>query len=228
MSETIEIQRPEGAAQQLMLLQHGLGSTPQALLPLGQRLAQDFPHALVISVQAPQASDLGEGYQWFSVRGMTDESRPARVAEAMPAFMAMVHDWQRQSGVGPEATALIGFSQGAIMSLEATQRPELLVGRVVALSGRFATLPRAPHPHTTVHLVHGKSDSVIHYGYTVTGAERLIRLGADVTADVLPFLGHEINDLVVETLMKRLLGHVPQRYWKDLHRAAGGGDPPVS
>ncbi len=225
MSETIVVQRPTGPVKQLMLLLHGVGATPQGLVPLGQRLAQEFPSALVVSVQAPHASDLGQGYQWFSVRGITEEDRPARVAEAMPAFVAMVHDWQRQSGVGPEATALVGFSQGAIMSLESTQRPELLAGRVVALSGRFAALPQAPHPHTTLHLVHGKNDAVIHYGYTVTGAEHLIGLGADVTADVIPFLGHEINEGVVDTVMERLLGHLPKRHWEDVQRAAEAGEP---
>ncbi|MDZ7921361.1 esterase [Rhodoferax sp.] len=227
MSESIVVQRPEGAPKQLMLLLHGVGATPQGLVPLGQRLAHEFPGALIVSVRAPHASDLGQGYQWFSVRGITEEDRPARVAEAMPAFVAMVHDWQRQSGVGPEATALIGFSQGAIMSLEATQRPELLAGRVVALSGRFAALPQAPHPHTTIHMLHGKNDAVIHYGYTVTGAEHLISLGADVTADVIPFLGHEINEGVVDTVMERLLGHLPKRHWEDVQRAAEAGEAPA-
>ncbi len=224
MSETIVVQRPSGPAKQLMLLLHGVGATPQGLVPLGQRLAHEFPQAMVVSLQAPHASDLGQGYQWFSVRGITEEDRPARVAEAMPAFVVMVQDWQHQSGVGPEATALIGFSQGAIMSLEATQRPELLAGRVVALSGRFAALPQAPHPHTTLHLVHGKNDAIIHYGYTVTGAEHLISLGADVTADVIPFLGHEINEGVVDTVMERLLGHLPKRHWEEVQRAAEAGE----
>lgn len=225
MSDAIVIQRPTGVAKQLMLLQHGVGATPQGLVPLGERLAQAFPDALMVSVQAPHPSDLGQGYQWFSVRGITEEDRPARVAEAMHAFVAMVRDWQRQSGVGPEATALIGFSQGAIMSLEATQLSEHLAGRVVALSGRFAALPQAPHPHTTIHMVHGKNDAVIHYGYTVTGAEHLISVGADVTADVIPFLGHEISAEVIELVVERLLGHLPKRHWEEVQRASEAGEP---
>jgi phospholipase/carboxylesterase len=224
MSEAIVVQRPTGPAKQLMLLLHGVGATAQGLVPMGQRLAREFPDALVVSVQAPHASDLGQGYQWFSVHGITEEDRPARVAEALPAFVAMVQDWQRQSGVGSDATALIGFSQGAIMSLEASQLPQHLVGRVVALSGRFAALPQAPHPHTTIHMVHGKSDAVIHYGYTVTAAEHLISLGADVTADVIPFLGHEVNAEVVDVVVERLLGHLPKRHWEEVHRAAEAGD----
>lgn len=220
----IVVQQPAGPAKQLFLLNHGVGATPEGLVPLGQQLAAAFPEALIVSIQAPHASDLGQGYQWFSVRDITEENRPERVAEALPEFVKMVEGWQAQSGVAPDATALVGFSQGAIMALEAAQLEQHLAGRVVALSGRFAQLPKLPHAHTTLHMVHGKSDTVIHYGYTVSGAEHLISLGADVTADVIPFLGHEINDEVVETVVERLLGHLPKRHWVEAHRAAEAGD----
>ena len=81
----IVVQQPAGPAKQLFLLNHGVGATPQGLVPLGQRLAAEFPEALIVSIQAPHASDLGQGYQWFSVREITEDNRPARVAEAMPA-----------------------------------------------------------------------------------------------------------------------------------------------
>ena len=35
----------------------------------------------------PRPADLGGGWQWFSVRGVTEDSRPARIAEAMPSFV---------------------------------------------------------------------------------------------------------------------------------------------
>ena len=223
----IVVQQPAGPAKQLFLLNHGVGATPQGLVPLGERLAAEFPEALIVSVQAPHASDLGQGYQWFSVREITEDNRPARVAEAMPEFVKMVEHWQTQSGVAAEATALVGFSQGAIMSLEAAQLEQHLAGRVVALSGRFAQLPKLPHAHTTLHMVHGKSDAVIHYGYTVSSAEHLISLGADVTADVIPFMGHEINAEVMDTVVERLLGHVPKRHWDEVHRAAEAVEKPA-
>ena len=215
----IVVQQPSGHPQQLFLLYHGVGATPQGLVPLGQRLATEFPLALVVSVQGPQASDLGQGFQWFSVVGITEENRVARVAQAMPGFVEKVQEWQARSGVAPEATALLGFSQGAIMALESTQQPQHLAGRVVSLSGRFAQLPRAPHAHTTLHFVHGKNDNVMHYGYTVSAAEHLISQGADVTADVIPFLGHEVNAEVLDTLVERLQGHLPKRHWDAVHQA---------
>jgi phospholipase/carboxylesterase len=209
----VVVQKPASAARQLMLLFHGVGATPQDLLPLGECLAKTFPDAYIVSVQAPYSSDLGRGYQWFSVRDITEENRPARVAEVLPRFVALVQELQRQTGVGPEATALFGFSQGAIMALEVSQLPQHLAGRIVALAGRFAQLPQAPHALATLHMLHGKDDAVIHYGYTVTAAQHLVNLGADITADVLPFVGHTISDDMLDLLIERLQGHVPKRLW---------------
>ena len=222
----IVVQQPAGSPQQLFLLHHGVGATPQGLVPLGRRLADEFPDALVVSVEGPQASDLGQGFQWFSVIGITEESRPERVAAALPGFVQTVQAWQARSGVGPEATALVGFSQGAIMALESTQQPTYLAGRVVALSGRFAQLPKAPHAHTMLHMVHGKADGVMHYGYTVTAAEHLVSLGADVTADVIPFLAHEVTPEVVDLVVERLRNHLPKRHWEAAQQSAESGPAP--
>ena len=214
------IQQPDGPAQQLVLLFHGVGSSAQNMLPVGEHLAAAYPNAAVISVQAPFASDFGQGWQWFSVACVTEDNRPARVLEAMPLFVKAVQGWQQHTGVTPHATVLVGFSQGAIMALESTQREAegehdaLLAGRVVALSGRFAQDPRHAPAATVLHFIHGKHDPVMPYAHTVRAAEMLIQQGADVTADVIPFLEHAVTPEVLELVVERLQGYVPQRHWR--------------
>lgn len=220
MSQAIIVQRPKGPSPQLILLFHGVGATAKSMLPLAQRMATEWPEAFVVSEQAPFASDLGKGFQWFSVQGLSDDNRPARVAEALPLFVQTIEHWQRESGVDAAGTALVGFSQGAIMALESTALPQLLAGRIVALSGRYANLPHQPPAHTTLHFVHGKEDPVIHYGQTVMAAKQLVTQGADLTADVLPFLGHTISTDVQELVIERLRTHLPQHRWQEAMRAA--------
>ena len=216
------IQRPEaGPATQLMLLFHGVGGSPGDMLPLAQRLMLTFPDAFIVAVAGAQASTLGQGREWFSVLGIDEAGRPARVAQAMPAFRAAVQRWQAASGVTAHGTALVGFSQGAIMALECTREDApALAGRIVALSGRFAAPPARAPADCTFHLVHGKADTVMPYAHTVQAAESLIALGGDVTADVIPFLGHTVDDEVAELLVQRLTTHVPQRVWDEAMRAS--------
>ena len=226
MSDSLIVARPEGQAQQLMLLFHGVGSTAQDLVPLGRVLAGEFPAAFIVSVAAPLPSTTGGGRQWFSVMDISEENRPERVEAALPAFVETVAHWQRQAGVGTDAVALIGFSQGGIMALESTRDQPAIAGRVVSIAGRFATLPTAANPGTTLHMFHGKLDPVIPYGYTVEAAQHLVNIGADITADVVPHVGHQINDEIVDLLIERLRGHLPKRTWEAAMRAAreGGGE----
>jgi phospholipase/carboxylesterase len=215
------IQQPGGQAEQLVLLFHGLGQTPQAMLPLGERLARQFPKAFIVSVAAAEPADGGAGYQWLSVRGLDESNRSARVNAALPAFLRAVAHWQAVSGLGPVATALIGFSQGAIMALEATHSETACAGRVVAIAGRFTALPERAAASTTLHLFHGKQDEVVPYRHTVEAVQHLLGIGGDATADVLPFVGHELVDDFVDLTIERLTGYVPKRLWDEALRAAG-------
>jgi phospholipase/carboxylesterase len=221
------VQRPAGPARQLVLLFHGVGADETDLQPVGERLAREYPEALVASLRAPHPG--GSGYQWFAVDGIDDASRIERVAAELPSFEQRIRQWQRDTGLGPEATVLIGFSQGAIMALEAVSQAgaDVLAGRVVSLAGRYARLPQAEPGGTTLFLIHGKGDPVIHYGCTVEAAKHLVALGADVVADVMPALGHGIDAEVLNLLVQRLRTHVPKRHWEAAMRQGvpppGGG-----
>ncbi len=216
---SIVIQQPGEQAGQLILLFHGVGARPESMAWLGGRLAAEFPNAMVVSVAAPTRSDMALGFQWFSVAGVTEENRSARIAEVMPSFATCVAYWQTQAGVTAAATALIGFSQGAVMALESTKLATPLASRVVAISGRFAALPDAAHADVAVHMLHGKADTVIPYSHTVNAAHRLRDLGCDVTADVLPFIGHEIHPELAELVVTKLTTHIPQRIWASVMEA---------
>jgi phospholipase/carboxylesterase len=228
MTDSVVVQRPADAAQQLILLFHGVCGHPREMLRLGQRLGAEFPSAMIVSVAAPHTCGRGAGRQWFSVQGISEENRVRRVQEAMPAFVAAVRHWQKESGIGAPATALVGFSQGAIMALESTLHGASLAGRVASIAGRFALLPSAVTPDTTLHLFHGKTDAVIAYAHTLAAAERMLELGGDVTADVLPFVGHEINDTIESLLIERLRGYIPRRLWEEALRADCESPPMVS
>jgi phospholipase/carboxylesterase len=151
------------------------------------------------------------GYQWFSVQGITEANRPARVAAAMPAFLADVGAWQQSEDATAATTVLIGFSQGAIMALESTSTQPSPAGQVVAIAGRFATLPVRAALRTTLHLLHGKLDAVIAYRYALEAAHHLLGLGDEVSVDVLPLVGHEIDAKMIELTVERLRGRNPQR-----------------
>jgi phospholipase/carboxylesterase len=214
----IVVQQACGQPQQLFVLAHGFGANAADLVPLAERIARAFPHSTVVSIEAPLAAGNPGGYQWFPLAGISEANRGERIRDAMPGFCAEIRAWQRDTGAIPAITALVGFSQGAMMALESTVGTEVIAARVVAISGRFAALPAQVPEQATFHLLHGKEDGVVPCRHTVDAAHRLLELGGDVTADIVPFIGHEIDDELIDLLLQRLRSHVPKRIWQEAMR----------
>jgi phospholipase/carboxylesterase len=204
-----------GAPTPLYIHLHGVGATALAMTPVADRFAQAWPQAAQLLPDGFEPTDLGpHGRQWFSALAITEENRPSRVRAALPRLADFVRDAQATLGVDAPATALVGFSQGAIMALEFVQAFPALVGRVVAIAGRYAILPDVA-PMAVVHLVHGKEDRVMSARHTVDAATRLIALGADVTADVVPGVGHEPHPALVDAAIGHLRTFLPRRVWTE-------------
>ncbi len=206
MPPSIVIQKPAGATNQLILLFHGVGSNAQDLVPVGKQFAAKFPNSMVVSLEGLNPADFGQGRQWFSVAGITEESRPARVAAAMPAFQALIQQLQKVSGVAANKTTLIGFSQGSIMALESTQRAPTLASHVIAFSGRFASAPEKAPAGTAIHLIHGDADPVIPVENSRSAARLLQALGANVSLDIEPGMGHSIDARMLATALGKVPG----------------------
>ena len=192
-------------AQELIVLFHGVGASAQSMVPLGQAVAHQALRSVIVSVQAPIPSSLGHGAEWFSVLGVTEANRAERIAQAMPLFIETLKYWQQVFGIGGAETTLIGFSQGAIMSLHASleSSAETVAGRIISLAGRFATEPEFVPKGVRFHLIHGERDTVIPVDYSIQAARSLHRLGAHVSIDLVPGLGHGIDSRVAHIIQGR-------------------------
>jgi phospholipase/carboxylesterase len=213
LDEVLHLLPRDGAPTPLFIHLHGVGASALAMTPIADRFAQVWPQSGHLMPDGFAPSDLApRGRQWFSVLDVTEENRPERVRAVLPRLAAFVRDAQAALGVAAPATALVGYSQGAILALEFAQAFPALVGRVVAIAGRYAALPEDA-PLAVVHLVHGKEDRVVPARHAVDAATRLIALGADVTADVVPGIGHEPHPALVEAAIGHLQTFLPRRVW---------------
>ena len=211
----IELLPATGPVRQLFILLHGVGGTASDLLPLAEALGAAFPQAVLLLPEGFSAFDSGDsGRQWFSIDGVTDENRAARVAEAMPVLHALVRQAQDRFKVMQPDTALAGFSQGATMALEYAIAHDGSVGRVLAFSGRFATLPDLAPEFTTLHLLHGADDRIIPVDHAYAAYDRLSQRQGDATLDVASSVGHEIHAALVDRAVYRLQTCIPLRTWK--------------
>ena len=183
--KTLQWLPAEGRPEQLMLLFHGVGANAADMAPLAQWLQTQFPQAAVLAfdgVEPVDGDSTGIGRQWFSLTGISEATRPARVQSAVPVVADLVRAAQQATGLGPQATALVGFSQGAIMSLAVAQAHDGMAGRVLAFAGRYSPLPEAALRHTTLHFFHGGADAVFPVQHAKDAMQRLSPLGGPVRA----------------------------------------------
>lgn len=170
---------------------HGVGSSGAAMEPLADQLGlagdMHFP-------DGPQAFDMGPGRQWFSVRGVTEANRPARVEEALPAFIRIVE------GFGdPGASMLVGFSQGSIMAMHAAAAGMPAAG-IIALSGRLAGPVSVRTEWPPISLLHGTADPVMPPDIARASEAWLRAAGAQPKLQLFDGLGHAVDDRVIAAI----------------------------
>ncbi|MDE2080840.1 MAG: esterase [Burkholderiales bacterium] len=224
METPIEWLPAQGAPEQLIVLLHGWGGRAVAMLPLAQALRAAFPQAALLAPDAPHAHDEGgRGRQWYSIRDLGPANWPARVAAVLTTLEPWVREQQRRLGVGPAATALGGFSQGAILALALAAQSDGIAGRVLAFGGRYVALPDAAPRHTTVHLFHGGADAVIPPSGSREAFEHLAALQGDATLDIADGVGHVLHAALIDCALQRLRSHIPLRTWQAALGAASRG-----
>ncbi len=207
----------QGVPAQLFVLLHGVGSSAANMAPLAQWLQAQFPQAAILAPDGFDAFDYdpsGQARQWFSLKEVTEDNRPARIAAVLPRLMAWLTEAQQHFGIDPQATALVGFSQGAILSMALVHEHDGAAGRVLAFAGRYAKLPDTAPQLTTFHLFHGSADATIPVQHARAAIERLAALGGDATIDIVQDAGHEINGALLNNALFRLRSHIPQRTWR--------------
>ena len=181
---------PLEVAKAAMLMVHGRGASAEDILSLAEHL--DVSRFAYL---APQASN----NTWFpnSFRGPIADNEPW-LSSAL-AFMDEVYAMITKAGIAPEKTMVLGFSQGACLTLEFATRHTQRYGGLVGLSGALIGPEDALRDYsgslagTPVFL--GCSDVDIYFPQERVdqAAGVLRRLGGIVTERLYPNMEHTVN-----------------------------------
>jgi phospholipase/carboxylesterase len=184
-----------GAPTQLVVLAHGLGADGHDLIDLGPAWGHALPHAVFAAPNGPQPNDqMPHGRQWFEVGDREPARMLAGVAVAAEALSGFVEAELARLGLPPDAVALMGFSQGAMVSLHAGLRRRVPPRAILAFSGALidpALPPASRRP--PVLLVHGEADTVVPPQRSREAERVLIAAGVRVESMYEQNLGHTIG-----------------------------------
>jgi predicted esterase len=145
---------------------------------------------------APQAA----GHSWYPLSFMAPmERNEPGLSSALSVLRDLIEHLQGE-GIPAERIVLLGFSQGACLSLEFAARNARRFGGVVALSGGLIGPPGTPRDYagdftgTPAFLGCSDIDPHIPKPRVDESAEVLRRMGAEVTERIYPGMGHTINE----------------------------------
>ena len=186
------------APKQVVILLHGLGADGDDLIGMAPYFAEGLPDAEFLSPHAPYPCDMAPfGRQWFSLQDRRPDSLLAGLAKVQPIFDSYLDAVLAERGLTDDDLALVGFSQGTMLSLHCALRRPTPIAALVGYSGLLVAPERlAPEivSRPPVLLVHGEEDPVVAFDCMGMAARDLGAAGVPVTSLARPGLGHSIDE----------------------------------
>jgi phospholipase/carboxylesterase len=187
---------PIERAKAAMIMVHGRGASAEDILSLADEMKQTG-----FAYLAPQAA-----YTWYPNSFLASIASNEPGLSSGLAVIASLLEQLAAAGISAERTILLGFSQGACLSLEFAARNAQRYGGVVGLSGGLIGPNGTARDHagslagTPVFLGCSDVDAHIPKERVLFSAEVLQRLGGTVTAKLYPQMAHTVSDDELEVV----------------------------
>lgn len=198
---------PDPASARLtVVLVHGRGASAADILSLADEFGVHD-----VAYLAPDAA-ARTWYPYSFLAAMRDNE--PFLSSALGVLDRIVHDLWQDHQIGPERVGLLGFSQGACLSLEYAARHARRYAAVIGLSGGLIGPPDTPREYagtmdgTPVFLGCSDVDPHIPLERVHETAGVFRRLGSSVDERIYPRMGHTVNRDEIDAV-KRLLTSAP-------------------
>lgn len=191
-----------GRARRLVVFLHGYGADGNDLIEIGRAWQNLLPDVAFVAPHAPHpCGQAPMGREWFPLTFRDPQERWTGCLAAAPGLNAFLDAELARHNLPGSALALVGFSQGTMLSLHAGLRRRERPAAIVGYSGmlvvpedvdpdRFAAeiVSRPP-----VLLVHGDQDPLIPVEALMHAAQGLSALDVPVEWHISPGVGHGID-----------------------------------
>jgi phospholipase/carboxylesterase len=186
-----------GKATHLAVLCHGYGADGNDLIGLAPHWQRDMPSVAFAAPNAPEpCAGAPSGYQWFPIQRLDPAEMQRGVESAAEALNSFLDAELARLELPPERLALVGFSQGTMMSLHVGLKRAVKPAAIVGYSGMLArgsALEALPADTPPILMVHGDADQMIPVQAMLATAQMLGEAGAAVQWHISGGVGHGID-----------------------------------
>ncbi|MEO8287932.1 MAG: dienelactone hydrolase family protein [Chloroflexota bacterium] len=203
-AQVLHTGQPLEQAGAVMIMVHGRGATAESILSLSESL----PHP-AFAYLAPQAN----GNQWYPNSFLAPINSNEPCLSSSFAVIEAVLAYVEEAGISSERIFLLGFSQGACLTLEFVARHARRYGGVAGLSGGLIGPEGTPRNYpgnlegTPVFLGCSDIDFHIPKARVIETDHILTTVGGSVTTRIYPKMGHTINDDEIE-FVRSMMGEM--------------------
>lgn len=189
-------------ASKAMILLHGRGSNAEDILTVADDLADD--RFYIVAPQAP-------GHQWYPKSFLAEEKENDPWLSTSIAIVKELLD-KITKKIPLTQVYLMGFSQGACLSLETASRYATKYGGIVAFTGGLIGKELTEKNYhgnfsgTKVFISNGDRDPYIPLSRSEESKELMEKMGANVTLKVYPGRPHTINNDEINWVKTHILG----------------------
>ena len=185
-------------AKHVVIILHGIGDSADGIIGLAEPFRLAMPDTEFRAPNAPYPYDFSPfGFQWFSGQDWTPSVVLEGVKKAAEPLNAYIDHVLETHDLTPDKMALVGFSQGTMMSLYVAPRRAPSLAGVVGYSGALVgseTLVKERKSSPPVLLVHGTQDEVLPFAAMTQALGGLRDANMNVTAFTCHGLGHSIDE----------------------------------
>jgi len=199
--------------RQAIVLCHGYGGDGKNISALAINWQRFLPDAIFLCPNAPEVcADNPQGYQWFDLTTEKEEiilEKSLVAEEKLNTFLDQVFD---NLQLEPNNLALVGFSQGSMMSIQVGLKRKKQINCLIGYSGKIINQKHLSiniNSKPKIFLMHGENDTIVSPTHLLEAKEDLKKCGINVKTKMLKNCEHKIpiegSSLGLAFLKKNLL-----------------------
>ncbi|MCE7997703.1 MAG: phospholipase [Rhodobiaceae bacterium] len=197
MSEPLRRDALSGDPKWLVVFLHGLGSNGADLMSFADYWAKSMPDVAFSAPSAPTpCPDAPGGFQWIPKLPPGHPLLFPEVENAADDLQPILGHELTVAGLTPDRLALVGFSQGTLMTLHAGLRRAVAPAALLGYAGGLVGRDRLAEEITCkppVMLVNGDADPMVPASAQAPALEALQDVGVVAAGQIMPGLDHSVN-----------------------------------